>query len=152
MKFNCNYQGGAKLDDRRKNHHGGDKLYRKIRDRQDYHSQNRPGGRSKQRRDQLLFQEQKTRLVRRALEIALDNAFDMENFKDSIGLPINERLVSVMEGMTVGSIKFPNLTRALISGLLTSTDGDAPVVRKLHGFLDKLQDEIIEARPEKSQG
>ena len=40
----------------------------------------------------------------------------MENFKDSIGL-INERLVSVMEGMTVGSIKFPNLTRALISGL-----------------------------------
>ena len=30
MKFNCNYQGGAKLDDRRKNHHGGDKLYRKY--------------------------------------------------------------------------------------------------------------------------
>jgi len=93
----------------------------------------------------------KDTLIRRALEIALDNAFDMENFKDSVGLPINERLVSVMEGMTVGSIKFPNLTRALISGLLTSTDGDAPVVRKLHGFLGKLQDEIVEARPEKSR-
>jgi len=89
-------------------------------------------------------------LIRRALEIALDNAFDMENFKDSIGLPINERLISVMEGMTVGSLKYPNLTRALISGLLTPTNGDAPVVRKLHEFLDTLRDEIVKARPEKS--
>lgn len=93
----------------------------------------------------------KDTLIRRALEIALDNAFDMENFKDSVGLPINERIISVMEGMTVGSIKFPNLTRALISGLLTSTDGDAPVVRKFHEFLDTLRDEIIEVRPEKSR-
>jgi len=92
----------------------------------------------------------KDALIGRALEIALNNAFDIENFKDSIGLPINERLISVMEGMTVGSIRFPNLTSALLSGLLTSMDGDAPVVRKLHEFLDMLRDEILEARPEKS--
>lgn len=92
----------------------------------------------------------KDALIQRALDIALNNAFDIENFKDSIGLPISERLISVFEGMTIGSIKFPNLTRAFLSGLFTSTDDDAPVVRKLHAFLDILRDEILEARPEKS--
>ncbi len=90
----------------------------------------------------------KDALIERALDIALNNAFDMDNFKDSIGLPISERLISVMEGMTIGSIRFPNLTRAFLSGL--SMDGDTPVVRKLHAFLDTLRDEILEARPEKS--
>ena len=90
----------------------------------------------------------KDALIERALDIALNNAFDMDNFKDSIGLPISERLISVMEGMTIGSIRFPNLTRAFLSGL--SMDGDTPVVRKLHAFLDTLREEIHEARPEKS--
>lgn len=92
----------------------------------------------------------KDALIERALDTALNNAFDMENFKDSIGLPISERLISVMEGMTIGSIRYPNLTRAFLSGLLKSTDGEAPVVRRLHAFLDTLRDEILEAHPEKN--
>lgn len=92
----------------------------------------------------------KDTLIRRALDIALGNAFDIENYRDSAGLPINERLTAVMEGMAAGSIRFPNLTRAFLSGLLASEDCGDPVVGKLHEFLDTLRDEILEARPEKS--
>ncbi len=92
----------------------------------------------------------KDALMKRVLDIALNNAFDMDNFKDSAGLPLSERLTAVMEGMTAGALKFPNLTRAFLSELLTSADEDAPVVKKLHAFLDTLRDEILIARPEKS--
>jgi AcrR family transcriptional regulator len=90
----------------------------------------------------------KDALMKRVLDIALNNAFDMDNFKDSVGLPINERLTAVFEGMTVGALKYPNLTRAFLSE--TSADEDAPVVKKLHAFLDALRDEVLEARPEKN--
>ncbi len=86
----------------------------------------------------------KDALMARVMDVAIGNAFDMENFRDSEGLPAAERLTAVLEGMLAGAFRYPNLTRAFFTELISKNDYDVPVVAACNAFLDTLCTELAE--------
>ncbi len=88
-------------------------------------------------------------LMERAMDLALQNAFDMRNFEYTEGMPAKERLAGVFEGMIAGALQFPNITRAFFAELLSDVGYDTPMVRKCSAFLNELEDELKSAYPEK---
>lgn len=90
-------------------------------------------------------------LIQHAFDIALDNAFDFENFSDSKTFPIKERLTHIMEGMIVGALRYPNLTKAFFSELLLENNYASPMVRKCNTFLSKIEHELAKEYPDRVQ-
>lgn len=84
----------------------------------------------------------KEALIRRAMDLALHNAFDFENFSDSKELPVKERLARIMEGMLEGAQRFPNLTKAFFTELLLKNDYASQVVQKCGEFLSGIESEL----------
>lgn len=90
-------------------------------------------------------------LMDRVLEIALGNAFDMENHRESVGLPPLERLSAVLDGMLDGAMRYPNLTRAFFSDLFAGRPRGTLMLQRCRAFLDTLREELAAAYPERAE-
>lgn len=90
-------------------------------------------------------------LMDRVLEIALGNAFDMENHRASVGLPPTERLSAVLDGMLDGAMRFPNLTRSFFADLFAGRPRGTLMLRRCRAFLDTLRGELTAAYPGKTE-
>lgn len=88
-------------------------------------------------------------LMQRVMEVIIHNSFDIENFKDSEGLPAKERLICILDGMTAGALHFPNITKAFFKDLLTKDDPEAPIVKRFNEFIGILEKELKVAYPKK---
>lgn len=88
-------------------------------------------------------------LMGRAMDVALQNAFDMQNFKHTAGMSAKERLASIFEGMIAGALQFPNITKAFFVELLLGGGYDSPIVSKCNAFLSELEEDLKTAYPEK---
>lgn len=84
-------------------------------------------------------------LMQSVMEVTLNNAFDMGNFEGTEGLPVKERLICVMDGMIVGALQYPNITRYFFSGLFYNNDYNSPMVQKCNAFIGELESELKEA-------
>jgi AcrR family transcriptional regulator len=92
----------------------------------------------------------KDTLMQQVIETALGNAFDMDNFQHSVGLPAKERLIIVMDGMLAGALQYPGLTKAFFSELLLANKHSSPMSQRCNIFLDVLKKELADAYPERS--
>lgn len=90
-------------------------------------------------------------LIERVMDIALGNAFDIDNFKESIGLPAKERLMVIMEGMLVGSLRYPNITKAFFTDLLLGKSRGSRVSQHCNKFLNTIKTELETAYPHKME-
>ena len=91
-------------------------------------------------------------LIKRILEITLDNAFDMDNFKESVGLPARERLIRIMDGMLLGALTYPNITKAFFADLFSGKERGTLMLERCNSFLEVLNGELRAAYPQKSAG
>jgi AcrR family transcriptional regulator len=89
-------------------------------------------------------------LLERVLEIALGNAFDLDNYRDSAGLPAGERLIAVMDGMLAGALAYPNITKAFFSDLFLGKARGSLMLERCNTFLDVLRRELQAAYPQKT--
>ena len=80
----------------------------------------------------------KDNLVALALEQALENAFDWEDFASCEALPAVDRVIAIFEDLVEGALRYPGTARALFYQTLTQGDYDTPAVRSLTGFLEQL--------------
>lgn len=92
----------------------------------------------------------KDQLMQRVMETTLKNAFDIGNFEHSVGLPIKERLIEVMDGLLQGALQFQNINKAFFLELLHSRSGETAMQKQCSRFLNILKDEIAAAYPNKS--
>ncbi len=92
----------------------------------------------------------KESLMERAMEVALDNAFDMGNFQESAKLPARERLIAVLDGMLAGAQQYPGISKAFFLELLLGNKHESPMTRRCNLFLDILKRELEAAYPQKT--
>jgi len=87
-------------------------------------------------------------LMEQAMNAALHNAFNIDDFKASESLPIKERLISIMDELTAGALKFPNITKAYFTELMEKNDYNLPIVKSCNKFFTELEQEIKNSYPE----
>jgi AcrR family transcriptional regulator len=84
----------------------------------------------------------KDRLMALAMERALENAFDWQDFSSSEDLPPKERLVAILEDLMQGALRYPGTARALFYASLMEGDYDIPAVKRLNRFLEDLLEDL----------
>ena len=92
----------------------------------------------------------KDALMERVMETTLKNAFDLNNFADSVGLPARERLIAVMDGMLAGALQYHGINRAFFLELMHSGKEATPMQKQCNLFLNVLKEELAAAYPQKS--
>lgn len=85
----------------------------------------------------------KDKLIQKALEITLKNAFDWEDFKESDDYPPRERLVHILTMLMRDSHKYPGLSRAHFSETVVRRDYDNPSIHRLNEFLGELEQDLV---------
>jgi AcrR family transcriptional regulator len=81
-------------------------------------------------------------LIRRVMEVTLDNAFDWEDFSKYAGLPPVEKTIAIFEELTEGGIRYPGMTRAHFFDLLSGGIYDGLIVERFNRFVKNLSDEL----------
>jgi AcrR family transcriptional regulator len=81
-------------------------------------------------------------LIRRVMEVTLDNAFDWKDFSKYEGLPPQEKTIAIFEELASGGIQYPGLTRAHFFELVADGNYDAQVVERFTGFVKDLADNL----------
>ncbi len=81
-------------------------------------------------------------LIRRVMEVTLDNAFDWEDFSKYAGLPPVEKTIAIFEELAAGGIRYPGMTRAHFFDLLSGGIYDGLIVERFNKFVKKLSDEL----------
>jgi AcrR family transcriptional regulator len=81
-------------------------------------------------------------LIRRVMEVTLDNAFDWEDFSKYAGLPPVEKTIAIFEELITGGIQYPGVTRAHFYDLLSGGTYDGLIVERFNIFIKNLSDEL----------
>jgi AcrR family transcriptional regulator len=81
-------------------------------------------------------------LIRRVMEVTLDNAFDWKDFSKNEGLPPKEKTIAIFEELVSGGIQYPGLTRAHFYELVTGGNYDALVVERFNDFVIDLSNDL----------
>lgn len=84
----------------------------------------------------------KDTLIRRVMEVTLDNAFDWEDFSQFAGLPPVEKTIAIFEDLARGGIRYPGMTRAHFFDLLSGGSYDGLIVERFTGFVNRLSEEL----------
>jgi AcrR family transcriptional regulator len=84
----------------------------------------------------------KERLIERALEVTLDNAFDWSDFESSSGAGPRERAVAILDDLVQGALAYPGLSRAHFMGPITEGDYSGLAVERLNEFAERLHDDL----------
>jgi len=77
-------------------------------------------------------------LVEKAMETALNNAFDFDNFPPFTEQTPREWLTDVFLFMVEGSIKYPGLTRAFFYDMIAAGARNTPMGKRLNDFMEQL--------------
>ena len=80
----------------------------------------------------------KEQLMDRVIGLTLDNAFDWNDLRDTETLPPKERLFAILEHLTEGAQRFPEITRAHFFEAMVNGNYDAPGVAALNRFMEAL--------------
>ncbi len=84
----------------------------------------------------------KGQLIRQALNLTLENAFDWKDFISSQGVPPAERIEKIVTDLLRGSLRFPGISRAHFHPILNQGNYDIPAVRALNHFLEELKADL----------
>jgi AcrR family transcriptional regulator len=84
----------------------------------------------------------KDNLVAAALERALGNAFDWNDFATSQPLSPRDRLYAILDHLLEGAVRFPGTARALFHDTIVAGRYDTPAMTRLAAFLDRLADDL----------
>jgi AcrR family transcriptional regulator len=84
-------------------------------------------------------------LIRRCMQVTLDNAFDWKDFARFTETSPNERCVAIFNDLLTGGIKYPGLTRAHFYELVADGNYDSMVVDRFNDFIVDLSNDL-EAR------
>ena|GEM_PF-533154 len=85
----------------------------------------------------------KDRLIQKALEVTLHNAFDWEDFQESKLYEPRERLIHILTVLMRHSHKYPGLARAHFSETMTLRKYDTPAIHRLNEFMVELEQDLI---------
>lgn len=82
-------------------------------------------------------------LVEKAMETALRNAFDFDNFPPLKEQPITQWLTDVFLFMVEGGMKYPGLTRSFFHDIITLGTRNTLAGKKLNEFMEQLSAQIM---------
>ena len=77
-------------------------------------------------------------LLRRCMEVTLDNAFDFRDFSTLPGGSAEVRCTAIFNDLIIGGLNYPGLTRAHFYDLLTTGKYESLVVEKINDFVRNL--------------
>ena len=80
----------------------------------------------------------KDALIRRCMEVTLENAFDFRDFDSLPGGSAEERCEAIFNDLIVGGLNYPGLTRAHFYDLLTTGNYESLAVQKINDFVRNL--------------
>jgi AcrR family transcriptional regulator len=85
----------------------------------------------------------KKRLIDTALARTLDNAFTLDDFDFPASATPHEVMVSVLEHLVEGALRYPGISRAHFHEVLVVGDYSSPAVARLNGFAETLRSELM---------
>jgi AcrR family transcriptional regulator len=80
----------------------------------------------------------KDALIRRCMQITLENAFDFKDFENLPGDTAQQRCAAIFDDLVTGGLNYPGLTRSHFYELLTEGKYDSIAVEKLNEFVGDL--------------
>jgi hypothetical protein len=81
-------------------------------------------------------------LIQRALEITLNNAFDLSNVPAMPGAAATERCAAIFSDILEGGIQYPNVSRAHFHSLLVEGQPDARLQMYIMRFLEEQSQDL----------
>jgi AcrR family transcriptional regulator len=87
----------------------------------------------------------KEALIKRCMEVTLDNAFDWEGVKPLLVGSPKERCAAVFNEIIVGGNNFPGITRAHYYHLIVDGKYDPLLIEKLSGFIENMARDLKES-------
>lgn len=85
----------------------------------------------------------KDKLIQRALEVTLKNAFDWEDFEESKLYSPRERLIHILTVLMRDSHKYPGLARSHFTEMMNQRKYDTPSIRRLNEFMGELEEDLV---------
>ncbi len=82
--------------------------------------------------------DNKDKLVEKALETTLENAFDWEDFRQFSPLPAKEKLFQIYMHLMGGALAYKGIARAHYYETFLNEDYSTTAVKKLNEFLEKV--------------
>ncbi len=79
----------------------------------------------------------KDNLIQRAMEITLNNAFDLSSVPAMPGAAAQERCVAIFSDILEGGIQYPNITRAHFHSLLVEGQPDSQLRAYIKRFIEE---------------
>jgi AcrR family transcriptional regulator len=80
----------------------------------------------------------KDALIRRCMQITLENAFDFRDFENLPGDTAHQRCAAIFDDLIAGGLNYPGLTRSHFYQLLAEGKYDSLAVEKLNEFVGDL--------------
>jgi AcrR family transcriptional regulator len=80
----------------------------------------------------------KDTLIRRCMQITLENAFDFKDFENLPGDSARQRCAAIFDDLILGGLNYPGLTRSHFYELLAEGKYDSLAVEKLNKFVEDL--------------
>jgi AcrR family transcriptional regulator len=80
----------------------------------------------------------KDALIRRCMQITLENAFDFKDFESLPGGTARQRCAAIFNDLIIGGLNYPGLTRSHFYELLAEGKYDSLAVEKLNEFVEEL--------------
>jgi AcrR family transcriptional regulator len=80
----------------------------------------------------------KDALIRRCMQITLENAFDFKDFENLPGGTARQRCAAIFNDLILGGLNYPGLTRSHFYELLAEGKYDSLAVEKLNKFVEDL--------------
>jgi AcrR family transcriptional regulator len=96
--------------------------------------------------------DSKDKLIEKALETTLDNAFDWEDFKHLESLPLKERLFQIYLHLMEGALAYKGIARAHYHDTFASEEYETVAVRKINEFLGMVLENIRHDIPFMDEG
>ena len=82
-------------------------------------------------------------LIRRVMEITLNNAFDLSNVPPMPGATVQQRCIAIFLEILEGGIRYPNITRAHFRNLLVEGQPDAIFQAYVTQFIDAQAADLL---------
>ena len=94
----------------------------------------------------------KDRLLEKATDVSLQNAFDWKDYQVPAGFSAQERIEAVLTRLIEGAHAFPGLTRAHFFCAFAQGKYDQPGIKRLNQFLEELLQSIKPLCTDKEEG
>lgn len=88
----------------------------------------------------------KDALIRRVMDVTLDNAFDWSDFSAYEKYPPVDKVVAIFGDLIDGGLQYPGLTRSHFYELITGGNYDSLVVDRFAGFVQNLSNDLEKSK------